>query len=354
LNIKALAVSVDRGDVLTLIGERSSVWLARVRIPRFDVEYLYRFNGVRGLLIARLSDIYLASVDNTLYTSRDLVEWQPVLTLTPGSSIRHWRSLPWRRLKPLPGNSIWHACETPEGMIVQEYGESPTGLYASADGYRWSRILTNVDVDPFSRHFHYVAYDPNRDVVYAALGDANLVRAITVKENSWRPIYKGPWQFVPVLPLRDYIVFGFDSSIARGGIGVYSPEKEEWSFIFLKWRSSGVKHAQFAEIKMFKGVWVGALGAPHALVVSDKLREWRLLHLEGLRQDFNHLMGLALGESFVAASTGEKLIIFDESDIEEALRREPILVRYGGYIDRVRGLLFKLKRSRSLVKNISA
>jgi len=331
LNIRVLAVSVDRGDVLTLIRKGSSVQLARVRLPRLDVEYLYRFNGARGMLITRLSDIYLASVDSTLYASRDLIEWRPVLTVAPG-------------------NSIWHACGTPEGIVVQEYGESPTGLYASANGYRWSRLLTNVDVDPLSRHFHYVVYDPHRDVVYATLGDANPVRAITIRGDSWRPIYRGPWQFVPVLLLRDYVVFGFDSSIARGGIGVYSPEEGGWCFVFLKWRGRGVRYAQMSELKLFRGIWIGALGAPQAFVVSDRLGEWRLLHLEGLRQDFNHSMGLAVGESFVAASTGEKLIIFDEDDIRKALRGEPILVRYRGYIDRIRGILFKLKRS--LVKHV--
>jgi len=36
---------------------------------------------------------------------------------------------------------------------------------------------------------------------------------------------------------------------------------------------------------------------------------------------------------------------FYESDFRKALQGEPILVRYRGYIDRVKGLLFKLKRS---------
>jgi len=154
-----------------------------------------------------------------------------------------------------------------------------------------------------------------------------------------------------VLPLRDYVVFGFGSGIAKGGLGVYNPE-EEWSFVFLKWRGSGVRHAQFAEMKIFKGVWVGALGAPQAFVASDGLGEWRLLHLEGLRQDFNHSMGLAAGENFVAVSTGERLIIFDEDDIWKALQGEPILVRYRGYIDRIRGLVFTLKRD--LARHVQA
>ncbi|PLJ78177.1 hypothetical protein [Infirmifilum sp. SLHALR2] len=304
LNVKAQAVSVDRGDVLTLIREGSNVLLARVRPPRFDVKYLYRFNGVRGVLIARLGDIYLASVDSTLYASRDLVEWRSALTVARG-------------------NSIWHACEFPEGIVVQEYGESPTGLYASADGYRWSRVLTNIEADPTSRHFHYIAYDPYRDAVHATLGDANLVRAVAIKGGFLEPAYRGPWQFLPVAVLEDIVVFGFDSGIARGGLGVFSPEEEKWSFIFLKWRGGGVRHAQMNELKAFKGVWIGALGASSALAVSDRLGEWRLLHLEGLNQVFNNFMSLAVGENFTVASTGEKLIVFNESDVSEALRGSP-------------------------------
>ena len=90
------------------------------------------------------------------------------------------------------GNTNWHACDSPEGIVVQEYGEPPTSLYMSRDGFSWIRILANVDVDPTSRHFHYVAYDPYRDLLYATLGDGNMVRAIAVRGASWRAIYRGP------------------------------------------------------------------------------------------------------------------------------------------------------------------
>jgi len=56
---------------------------------------------------------------------------------------------------------------------------------------------------------------------------------------------------------------------------------------------------------------------PQAFAVSNGLGECRLLHLEGLRQDFNHSMGLAAGESLVTASAGERLIIFDEDGIKQ-------------------------------------
>ena len=94
-----------------------------------------------------LHDLYLASVDEKLFVSYDLIEWHTVLELKPG-------------------NMIWHACETPEGIVVQEYGVPPTSLYVSGNGRGWKRILTNTDVDPKSRHFHHVAYDEHRDVLY--------------------------------------------------------------------------------------------------------------------------------------------------------------------------------------------
>ncbi len=54
-------------------------------------------------------------------------------------------------------------------------------------------------------------------------------------------LYKGPWQFVPIVVLKHMVVFGFDSGIARGGIGVFCPEHGRWSFIFLKWVNKSVK-----------------------------------------------------------------------------------------------------------------
>lgn len=199
------------------------------------MEEVFRFGGSRGFMLAKAGDVWLVSVDNLLYSSGDLVEWRPVLRLAGG-------------------NFIWHVSETPEGVLAQEYGEGPTWIYIG-DGYRWRPLFSNVEVDPRSRHFHYVAWDPHRGVAYATLGDGNLVRAISFVGRRWRVIYRGPWQFVPVVALEDRVVFGFDSGVAKGGVRVYYPERDAWEFLFLRWRDgSGVRSVQMSDLKMFKGI----------------------------------------------------------------------------------------------------
>lgn len=121
-----------------------------------------------------------------------------------------------------------------------------------------------------------MSYDPYRDVCYVTLGDGNLIRAVALRGDIWRPIYKGPWQFVPVLVLRDKVLFGFDSGIARGGIGIYYPDNEEWNFVLLKWvRSSQVRYAQMNELRIVPrcNVLCTALGAPQAVLVTRSLDE---------------------------------------------------------------------------------
>jgi len=68
------------------------------------------------------------------------------------------------------------------------------------------------------------------------------------------------------------------------------------------------------------------------------------LHLEGLSSEFNHAMGLAVGDGFVAASIGESLLIFSEDDVRRALSQSPVDERYGAWFNRLRGLLFVAKK----------
>lgn len=329
LDLKALGVLVDRNDVLALAkGIDGKMVLYRIRWPSLKVEELCVFEGVRGFMLAKAGDMYLASIDERLLTSLDLLEWRVALRLRPG-------------------NTIWHACETPWGIVAQEYGEAPTGLWISSNGVEWRLLMSNSDVDPYSKHFHYVAYDVYRDVMYVTLGDGNLTRAIAVKGDRWRPIYRGPWQFVPIAVLRDRIVFGFDSGIARGGLGIYYPEEDGWDFVFLKWVDRRVRHSQMNELRLLRlGVWVAALGAPQAITTSRDLANWSLLHLEGLEKDFRHYMNVVEGQDFIASSTGSSLVIYELGDIEHALNLKPVMIRYRGYLDRVKGLLFTIKRIR--------
>jgi hypothetical protein len=72
------------------------------------------------------------------------------------------------------GNWFWHAVEACDKVFIQEYGESPTGIYVSEDLKSFKLLVTNKDIDPLSRHFHYIAFDKKRNVLIATLGDGNV------------------------------------------------------------------------------------------------------------------------------------------------------------------------------------
>ena len=241
-------------------------------------------------------------------------------------------------------NWFWHAIEACGKVFVQEYGENPTGIYVSEDLEDFKLLVTNKDVDPLSRHFHYIAFDEGRNILIAMLGDGNIVRVAISTDcgSSWRPLYKGPWQFVPVLIEGDRWVFGFDSGIARGGVAVYNVDENVWRFIFLK--AYGYQHAQFTSITKFGNYYIGCLGYPTAVLVSKDLHYWYPLHIDPTSTNYNHFVDAIVWRDKIVAVTGKELLMFDSRDVEEAFRRKPFLVPYKAYLDRVKGALYMLKR----------
>jgi len=329
LDFKAQAVFVDpcEGVLAIARGDKASR-LIRIRYPKLSIEELHSFNGERCLLLAKIQDLYLASIDNALFVSRDLIEWRRVLEVSAS-------------------NIIWHMCETSQGVIVQEYGDSPTSLWFSDNGYRWNRFLTNLDIDSTSRHFHSIAYDGYRDVVYATLGDANPIRAVAIHNHDWKPLHVGPlpWQLLPIVVLKDRVVFGFDSGIARGGIGIFYPEEERWSFIFLRWIDKHVRYCLMCDFTWLgNGIWISALAIPQAIIVSENLRQWYSLYVEGYERRFKHHMNVRVHGDLVACSTGRRLLFFSRDEVEKNIGGKPVMTPYRGFIDRVRGTLFTIKR----------
>ena len=242
------------------------------------------------------------------------------------------------------GNWFWHAAECCGAVFVQEYGEPPTGIYASEDLASFRRAVTNVDVDPTSRHFHYIAFDRDRELLIATLGDGNIVRAAVSGDRglTWRPVYRGAWQFVPVLVEGERWVFGFDSGIARGGVGIYDVEGRRWRFIFL--RLGGCPHAQFASLVKLGGYYVGGLGSPTAIIVSQDLMRWYPLYVDMSIPGYNHFVSVEVWGDRVIATTGRELLVFGPDDIKGAFSRGPVLAPYGAYLDRVRGAAYVVRR----------
>ena len=134
------------------------------------------------------------------------------------------------------GNFFRHSVVVGDRVFIQEYDESPMGIYVSENFVNWVKVVDNISVDRLSRHFHYIGYDPYRNWMIANLGDENLIRAIYSPDHgrNWKPLYKGPWQFMPFTALEDKLVFGFDSGIARGEVGIYHPARGAWQFMYFK------------------------------------------------------------------------------------------------------------------------
>jgi hypothetical protein len=254
-------------------------------------------------------------------------------------------------LRAKAGNWFWHAVEGDGRIFVHEYGQSPTGIYATEDLESFRKVSTNVDVDPRSKHFHYLALDDSRRLLIATLGDGNVVRVAVSQDygHTWRPLYKGPWQFVPVLVDGNRMVFGFDSGITKGGVGVYDIEYNEWSFVFLK--SLSHRRAQFTSLKRFGDYYIGCLGHPTAIVVSRDLRHWHLLHLDNSYLEYNYFVDVEpWGEKLVAV-TGKELLVFELEDIVKAFEERPFLIPHRAYLDRLRGLAFTIRRIKWMLKS---
>ena len=319
LSVPVVSVRNIDGTIYVTISEGGRCKVSRLRGG--DVEDIASVRGFPCVLLWGRRDGLLVSAGNTLYFVAGN-EARPVLTVRDG-------------------NWLWHAAELGGFVFVQEYGEPPAGIYATEDFRRFERVVTNKDVDSRSRHFHYVASDAERNLLVATLGDGNLVRAVVSRDlgHTWRPIYRGPWQFVPVLVERERWVFGFDSGIARGGVGIYHPEEGRWEFIFLK---SPHRYAQFASLVRFGDLYVGGLGMPVGVVVSRDLKVWRALHIAEFSKAYVHFVDVAIWGDKVVASTGQRLLIFEA---EELSGGELFMKPYPAVLDRVHGWLSYLKRS---------
>lgn len=255
--LNALDVATKNGDVFSLIKEGDFIHLVRIEPELGNFDRLARLKGSRAFLLVNSEERFLVNVDNTLILVEENNLQKTVL--------RAGRA----------GNFFWHATEAEGRVFVQEYVQPPTSIYAFEDLQNWRRVVTNVDLDKDSRHFHYITWDPYRKWLIVTLGDGCLTRVAYSEDLglTWRPLYRGAWQFVPIVPLENEVVFGMDSGIVSGGIGIYHSSRGKWEFVFLKWCGRSAKLAQMVDLKRLKsGVWIAALGVPQAIVMSRDLR----------------------------------------------------------------------------------
>uniref|UniRef100_A0A7J2U322 Uncharacterized protein n=1 Tax=Ignisphaera aggregans TaxID=334771 RepID=A0A7J2U322_9CREN len=68
------------------------------------------------------------------------------------------------------------------------------------------------------------------------------------------------------------------------------------------------------------------------------------IYIDPTSTKYNHFVDATIWRDKVVVATGKELLIFDSSDVEEALRRKQFLTPYKAYLDRVKGALYVLKR----------
>jgi len=329
-NLNVLDTAVVNDYIYALVKRNERLSLLSLDKDLRVVDEAWSTEGRVGFILRMNRSKALVSVDNKLYLVED-GKAETVLTIDTSE------------------NTFWHLTEVNGKLfMVHEYGRPPTSIYASNDLKNWEKIATNLDIDKSSKHFHDIAYDPYRKWLIITLGDGCLTRVAISEDlgSSWRPLYRGPWQFVPILVLRDKLVFGMDSGIARGGVGVYNPSNNQWSFIFLKWYGREIRFAQMCDLKLLdNSFYIAGLGAPQAVVVSRDLRTWHPVHIEGFYKQFNMHVTISNGKGFVACSTGKSLLLLTKDEIEDLMQTtDPIIVNYRSYIERLIGLGFSLKR----------
>jgi hypothetical protein len=331
LKVPAISIAQDgKNNILALVRQNENVLLVSLSNDFSAMRILASFPGSNGRILIAEGERLLFSIDNTLYLSKDK-SYLPVLKASNTT------------------NFFWHSTILNGKVILQEYGpKGPTMIFSSRDLLCWDQLLSNLNLDHHSKHFHNIVLDPFRNQLIATLGDGNLVRVVnSVDEGlSWQPLYSGAWQFVPVVPMKDSVVFGMDSAIATGGLAIYYPKKDCWKFVFLKWQSKKVKFSQMCDLKrLATGLWVASLGTPEAILVSRDLVNWHKLFLGKFNEGFNHCMQIYELPMGIICCTGKEILKFENPDLEEVISNtEPVLISYNPWQNRIKEFFFVKKR----------
>ena len=290
---------------------------------------LAEFRGERNLLLQMTPYSIFLGLDNKLMMSEDLKTWKNVLETDNRE------------------NMFWHMAETRDGtLFVQEYGSSLTGIYRSTDGGEtWKRIVNSKEIDKRARHFHSIAYDQYRDLLIVTLGDGNLVK-IAISDNygdTWKPLYTSAYQCLPIVVLKDYVVFGMDSGISRGVI-IWNPSENKWQSIHLKYvgKLSMIDSMQSSDLKLLSnGIWIMSTGGG-SLLSSGDLRNWRMLHV-GEKERFESHMISNEKNSIVTAAMGDVMMIIDLKALNTTYQHADVK-QYHAFFARMKGLGYAVKR----------
>jgi len=188
------------GHILALVKQDNMLSIAMFNKELKAKSEIVTLSGFKGFILDAKEDKLLLSIGDKLILVED--SKQRIVLKSERSE-----------------NFFWHATRVRNKVFVQEYGASPTGIFVSEDLINWHKLVLSTDLDKHSKHFHNITYDHFRKQLIATFGDGCLTRVLFSEDLGyfWRPLYKGPWQFVLAVPLKNKIIFGMDSGIAKGG-----------------------------------------------------------------------------------------------------------------------------------------
>ena len=329
VKLNSLGTIKNRDNIISLIKNYDKIELLTLDNEMNAIEIITSFTGKKGFLLSSENDIHVCSIDNKLI----LIDNKKIYTVL---QCNH------------PENFFWHLTKAEDTYFVHEYGSSPCNLYKSIDLEKWNKVISNHELDKKSRHFHNIYYDQYRKWLIATLGDNCLNRIVysTDLGASWKIMYKGPWQFVPIVALESKLIFGMDSGIVKGGCGIYSFDYNQWEFTFLRWKNKEIKLSQFCDLKYTtEGYWLAALGMPQAFIISKDLVNWYPLYIESYCNEYLHNMSINVGDKQIICSTGNNIISFPKDTLHSLFKNEKIIEKYSSIIDTLRGFAFSIKHN---------
>lgn len=331
-SLRASSVCNMEKDNFLLVckGEGSALHLLAMDSLSLKSQEIACLEGSRNLIVNHINDVIFVGVDDRLMTNAK-GSWKTVIQSENTNNI------------------FWHICRSGKGTLyAQEYGEPPTSIHISKNLDKWENLVTAEEIDPKARHFHSICYDEYRRMLIATLGDGNQVRIAVLYDDDedWTPIYKGAWQVLPIVVLRDLVVFGMDSGIASGGLVLWYPAKDRFEVIKLKWKTKKNRIIQMADLKLLSnGIWVATLGSSQAIIASRDLKNWYSFYVDETVSGFNHTMAIAEGKDKVAYVTGKKMLLTTKAFLEELVNGEkPVICPHRSMLQELIGVGHVIKR----------
>lgn len=301
------------------------------RLPRMQAENrlkIAEFDGKTNALFETTKNATFIGIDNSLFMSSNLKNWKEVLRCENRK------------------NMFWHLIEARDGtLFVQEYG-TLTGIYRSVDGGEtWKQVVDCKKIDRRARHFHSLAFDQFRDLLVVTLGDGNLVKIAISKDygETWKALSNSAYQCLPIVVMKDFLVFGMDSAISCGVIS-WNPSKNEWRSIHLKYfgKPRITDRLQASDLKrLANGTWAMSTGGGSFLVSKD-LNNWGCyvcgegsgFEAHTISNELNGVMAVAMGDTTVIADSEA----IAHSDLQWDVRR------HHAVLNKMRGLIYVVKR----------